>query len=132
MIKRDMGCDQRAPAEKCDKQNSDDLHSFFSSLGFCHILLQAFFPGGRPQRKFDPNINTTTILIGKPLSASVCIQMIDLWPVSFSELTCLWRQVGRTTRVCAADNLPSGPNRSPFSSSHNNEEHQDVVRRVKT
>ena len=35
--------DQRVPAEKCEKQNSDDLHSFFSSLGFCHILLQAFF-----------------------------------------------------------------------------------------
>ena len=110
MIKTDMDCDQRAFAEKCDERNSDDLHSFFSSHGFSHILLQALSLWGRPQCEFDPNINTTTILNGKPLSASVCIQMIDLWQVSFSELTCLWRQAGRTTRVCVSGKLSETAN----------------------
>ena len=59
----------------------------------------------------DERLPSSATLIGKPLSSSAGLQMIDLWPVSFSELTCLWRQVGRTTRVCVAGNLPSGPNR---------------------
>ena len=36
--------------------------------------------------------------------------MIDLWQVSFSELTCLWRQAGRTTRVCVSGKLSETAN----------------------